>query len=64
MDKGVQDVQYASVLYFHGYTGFTYFLKYDRVLKMRRNTIMEAWLQMQTLHKVLNMPEYGWMMPE
>ena len=42
---------------------------------MRRDAIMEGFwifhdleyaklLHMQELHKVLNMPEYGWLMPE
>ena len=52
---------------------FANFRYYDRVQNMRRDTIMEeVWifqdseyarlLRIQALHKVLNMPEYGWMM--
>ena len=33
--------QYARVLNFQGFTGFTYFPKYGRVLVMRREAIME-----------------------
>ena len=47
---------------------------YDRVLNMREDTVMELFwilqnfeharfLHMQTLHKVLNMPEYGLITP-
>ena len=53
---------------------FVSFRKYDRVLKMRQDAIMEGFwifqdskyarfLRMQALPKVLNMPEYGWIMP-
>ena len=38
----LQYCQNASFLNFQGYTGFTYFRKYDRVGKMRRDSIMEA----------------------
>ena len=49
---------------------FVNFRKYDRVLNMRRDAIMEEFcifqefeyarfLHIQALHKVLNMPEYG-----
>ena len=49
-------------------------LKYDKVLNICRNIIMEEFwifqdsekvrfLHMQELHKVLNMPKYGWNMP-
>ena len=52
---------------------FATFRYYDRVQNMRRDTIMEeVWifqdseyarlLRIQALHKVLNMPEYGWIM--
>ena len=69
------DCQYARVLNFHGYTRVTYFCKYNKVLNMHRDAIMEGFwifqdskyarfLQMQVLHKVLNMPEYGWIMSE
>ena len=34
--------QYASVLNSQGYTGFTYFRKYDRVLNRRQDAIMEG----------------------
>ena len=68
-----QDCQYARVLNFQGYTGFTYFRKCDRVLNMRWDAITEGFwifqeseytrfLHMQALHKVLNMPEYCWIM--
>ena len=67
-----QVCQYARVLSFQGYTGFTYFRKYDKVLSMRRDSIMEefavfqdseyaTFLHMQALHKVLNMSEDGWL---
>ena len=53
---------------------FVNFRKYDRVLKMRQDTIMEGFgifqdseyarfLSIQVLHKILNMPEYDWIMP-
>ena len=53
---------------------FVNFLKYDRVLNMSRDAIMEGFwifqdseytrfLSIPKLHKVLNMPEYGWAMP-
>ena len=65
------DCQYARVLNFQDYTGFTYFRKYDKVLNMRWNAIIERFwifqastyarfLHMQAPHKVLNMPEYTW----
>ena len=49
---------------------FVNFRKYDRVLNMRQDPIMEEFcifqnskyvrfLHMQALHKLLNMPEYG-----
>ena len=70
-----QDCQYARILSFQGFTEFTYFRKYDRVLNMQQDAIMEdislfqdskhvRFLQMQALHKVLNMLEYGWIIPE
>ena len=37
-----QDCQYAKVLNFQGYIGFTYFRKYDSVLNMRQDAIMEG----------------------
>ena len=54
--------------------GLPIFCKYDRVLSMRRDAIMKGFwnfedseyarfLHMQALHKVLNMLEYGWIMP-
>ena len=69
-----QDFQYARVHNFQGYTGLTYFRKYDRVLNMRRDAIMQGfWIfqdseyanfpHMRRLHKVPNMPEYGSIMP-
>ena len=53
---------------------FVNFRKYDKVLIMRRDAIMEEFwicqdseyarfLRMQVLHKALNMPEYGSIMP-
>ena len=65
-----QDCQYFRVLNFQGYTGFTPFRKYDKILNTRRDGIMKGiwifqdskyvkFLQMQALHKVLNLPEYG-----
>ena len=59
-------------------SGFKYLLnfrKYDSVLNMLRHAIMEEFwifqdseyakfLHMQALRKVLNMPEYGWIMPD
>ena len=53
---------------------FVNFRKYDRVLNICRDIIMDGFrisqdseyvgfLHMQALHKILNMPEYGWMMP-
>ena len=49
---------------------FINFRKYDRVLNMRCDAIKEeVWifqdsdfLRKQALHKVLNIPEYGWIM--
>ena len=49
---------------------FVYFRKYDRVLSIRWNTVIEGFstfqdfeyarfLHMQALYKILNMPEYG-----
>ena len=68
------DCQYARVLNFEGYTGFTYFHKYDKVLNKCRNAIIKELnipgfqisqiFHMQALLKVLNIPEYGWIMPE
>ena len=63
------------VLNFHCYTGFTCFCKYDRVLNMCWDAIMKGFwifqdseyarfLHMQVLHKLLNIPEYGWIIPE
>ena len=63
-----QDCQYPMVLNFEGYSGFSYFHSYDKVLSMRQNIIMEgfwifqdfkyaSFLQMQALHKVLNVAE-------
>ena len=37
-----QDCQYVRVLNLQDYTGFTYFGKYDKVLNMRRDAIMEC----------------------
>ena len=61
-----QDCQYVKVLNFQGYTGFTYFCKYDRIIEM------QLWKGSEyskipnmlcfCIHKVLNMPEYGWIM--
>ena len=53
---------------------FANFHKFDRVLNMRQDAIMERmwifqnsaydrFLQIQMLHKFLNMPEYCWIMP-
>ena len=53
-----------------GYTAFIFFGKYDRVLNMRQDAIMERFrifqdseyarfLQMRRLHKFFNMREYG-----
>ena len=56
-----QDCQYARVLNFPGYTGFTYFHKYDRVLNMHRDTSMKnfrhnnVWIIYSDNAKVLNM---------
>ena len=55
--------------------GFTYFCKYEKVLNMRWDEIMEglwifqdskyaSFLHMRGLQKVLIMPEYSWVMPE
>ena len=72
-----QDCQYARVVNFKGYAGFSYFCKYIRVLKVPRNAIMKrSWifqdskytrlLHMQALHKVfsvvLHKPEYALIM--
>ena len=57
------------------YSEFGYFHKYDTVLNMRWDAIMErVWifqdseyarfLFIKGLQKDLNMPEYGWTMPE
>ena len=64
------DYGYARVLNFQGYTGFTYFRKYDSILSMFGDATMEGFwtfqdseyarlLHMQALHKIRNMPEYG-----
>ena len=37
-----QDLKYARVLNFQGYTGFTYFRKYYSALNMCRAAIMEG----------------------
>ena len=37
----VLDFKYVRVLNFQGYTGFTYFRKYGRVLNMHWDAIME-----------------------
>ena len=58
----------ARVLNFQGYTVFTYFHKYDRVLNMSQDTTMERseifqdseyarFLPMSASHKVLNMTD-------
>ena len=71
----LQVSQYARVLNFQVFTGFTYFCKYDRVLNISPDAVMEGlwifqvskytkFLHMQVVHKVLNMPEYGWIIPE
>ena len=70
-----QDCQYVMVLNFQDYTGFTYFSKYEVVLNMHQDAIMDwfwifqdfkyvSFLHMQALHKFLNMSEYGLIMPE
>ena len=70
-----QDCHYARLLNLQGYTWFTYFRKYERVLNMHWDAIMGGFwifqnskyarfLQMHGLDKVLNMPEYGWKMPD
>ena len=70
-----QDCEYARVLNFQSYTVFTYFCKYYMVLNMSRDRIMEGFwifqyskyarlLHMQALHKVPDMAEYGWIIPE
>ena len=70
-----QDGQYGRVLNFQSYTGFKYFRKYDSILNMCQDAIMEGFcifqnseyarfLHMQGLHKALIMPEYGQVMPE
>ena len=62
----LQHCQYVSVLIFQGYTWLTYFLKYDKVLNMSRDSIMEGfWIfqnfkyarfrYMQALHKALKL---------
>ena len=38
----LQDCRYARVLNIQGYVGFTYICKYDKVLNMRLDTIMEG----------------------
>ena len=48
-----QDCQYVTVLNFQGYTGFTYFRKYERVLNIRRDAIMEAFYS-----RIPNIPGY------
>ena len=53
---------------------FVNFRKYDRVLNMCWDVAMKGFwkfqdfeyvmfLHMQVLHKILNMPGYGWIMP-
>ena len=53
---------------------FVNFRKYDMIMNMRRYAIMEVFwifqdseyatfLCMQALHKVLKIPEFGWIMP-
>ena len=72
--KYVSGFEYARVLNFQGYTGYTYFHKYDSVLNMRPGGIMEGFWIFQDTNKPdfcikritqgSNMPEYGWLMPE
>ena len=60
----------CSKLNFQGYKGFSHFRKFDRALNMRRDAIMKRFLifqnseyadflNIQALHEILNMPEYG-----
>ena len=66
-----QDGQYARVLNFQSYTGFTYFCKHDRLLNMRRDAIMEGFrvlnisrFQMCQVFPYVNVsqgPEYTWL---
>ena len=54
-----QDCRYVRVLNFHCCTGFTY----GRVLEgfwISQDSKYTGFLHMQALHKVLNMPECGW----
>ena len=71
----LKDCQYARVLNFQGNTGFKYVRKYDWVLNMGWDAITEGFwifqnpkysrfLHVQALRKVLNMPEYAWIMLE
>ena len=70
-----QNFQYARVLNSQVYAGFTYFCKYDGVLNMCRDAIMEVFwifqdseyagfLHMQAFYKVLTISEYDWVMPQ
>ena len=66
--------EYVLGLNMSEYLIFVNFSKYDRVLDMHRDAIMEelsiiqdfqyaSFLNMYVLHKVLNMSEDSWMMP-
>ena len=67
--------QYVRALNFQDYTGFSNFHKHDTVLNMHWDAITEwfwifqdseyaRFLHMQELHKVVNMPGYGQIIPE
>ena len=51
----------ARVLNFQGYTRFTYFCKYDRVLNMRRIKLWKGseYFRIVDYGRVLNMPGQG-----
>ena len=60
----------CQILNFQGYTEFNYFRKYDRVLNIREDLIMEGLLNIPGLCQVFKYanatqgPEYGWIMSE
>ena len=71
----LHNCQYARILNFWGYTWCFFFWKYIEVLNTCQDAIMEGFwifqdfkfarfLHIQVLCKFLNMPDFGWIMPE
>ena len=63
--------EYSMIVNFHGYTGFTCFCKYDRVLNVSgcnygsvlNITGIQTW-QVSAYASFMQGSEYGWIMPE